>query len=207
MLRVTVYGMAGILIVGSFLLVIYFQETKFYVDVYANHATVVGLILGIAGFALTIWTLFEGIRINEQSQNQVKEEISRYRREMSGLLDDIRSLAFRDSCDQAYSCLEQARHAIRADLRLRAIEKTEDARKFVLRVLEFTELLDSERTALRAIVEDLLSTISFIEQKARIKAVLRIPEEKLAPLDSLRDQLDQIRSRITKRLMEAGDAI
>ncbi len=197
MLRVIVFGALAALVL-SLLLVIYFQETKFYVDIYANHATVIGLIITLVGFALTIWILLE-------TRNQIQTEVTRYRSMVSRLLDDIRLHTFRDTCNQAYSCLEQARDAIRTGSGLRAVEKTADARSFVLRVLEFSELADSERTALRAIVEDLRDTISFIDQKAGATTVLKIPAKKLEPMNLLRDQLDQIRSRTFRNLTEFKD--
>ena len=207
MLRTLVGGSSALLILGSLLLVIEFDKTKYYVDLYANHATVVGLMLGLAGFILTIWTLFEGLRVNRESQRQVQVELGKYRAELERLLENIRSQTFREACDQAYSCLEQSRHAIRTNDKLRAIEKTEDARKFVLRVLEFNDLVGSEREALRAHVIDLLSTISYIEQKRKTDTEIKLPADKLKPLSLLRDDLDQIRSRLTNNLMGSNNVI
>ena len=136
--------------------------------------------LGIAGFFLTVWTIFEGLRVNRESQKQVEVELGKYRTEVKQLLGNIRSHTFREAHEQAYSCLEQSRHAIRTNSWLRAIEKTEDARKFVFRVLEFEELAKSERTALRARVIDLRSTIKYIEQRLNTDAELRVPQNKLA---------------------------
>ncbi len=164
-----VYGIASFLILATFFSFAYLQETKFYVDLYANHSSVGGLSISIAGFILTIWTVSEGARANKLAQAQIKIEAEQAREETRKLLSKIRLSSIRDLCDQTQSYTDEARHAIRTNLWMRAAEKCGDARKLVLRLLDFPDLIDEERTSLRAIVEDLQTTISFIE-RYRLKA-------------------------------------
>lgn len=201
MLRAIVYGLSVLLVAGSILLITYFQKTKPYVDLFANHATLVGLMLGVAGFVLTIWTLFDGLRANREAQEQVQSELEGYQAESRRILDNIRSHTFREACEQAYACLDQSKQAVRSRSGLRAIEKADEARKIVNRVLNFDDLIEAERTSLRAHLMNFRDTIIWFGPKRKLGGEPEFISDMLKHITLLHDELDQIRSRLNNELM------
>lgn len=90
---------------------------------------------------------------------------------------------------------------------LRAAEKCQDARTYSMRILNTEHLAVEERTTLRAIVEDLKITVGFIERnRLKDNAAKGLPPEMVAPLDTLGEVLEGIRSRFQRQLMETNDA-
>jgi len=178
--------------------------TKEFVDAYANHATMLGLVVSVVGFGLTVWTLKAGIRANKRAQDKIQQEVEKVRQEAMEMIEKIRSKSLQYTCDQAIFLVEEARYAIRTKNWLRAVEKTGDARRLALDLLGFSALVETERTPMRSIVEDLRTTVSFIERN-RLKngSVIGLPDEKVALLVFLSDVLGQIRSRFNQQLMRS----
>jgi hypothetical protein len=130
------------------------------------------------------------------------------REETHALLDKIRNRMMEDTCEHAFLYASEARHAIRSGSWLRAAERCDDARQLAARLLNFADLGDPERTAIRSIVEDLRTTSAFIERQRIEKkdAPKGLPDDKRQPIDSLIDELEKIRSRMQQRILEVSHA-
>lgn len=182
---------------------VYEEEIKPYVDRYANMASVLGFFVSVVGFILTVSAIFETLRVTKQAQREVQHAALEGREEARRLLDNIRIKMLEDTCDQAYSFAMEGRNAIRTGSWLRAIEKCHDARQLATRLLIFQDLLDNERAAIRAIVDEVRTTIAFMERnKLKAGAPVGLPDEKLQPIDLLLDELERIRSRFQQQLLE-----
>jgi hypothetical protein len=180
-----------------------FDDTKGTADRYGNHASIIGLFVSIVGFALTVWTVLETLRLNTKSQDETRRQVAAARQETRGLLDNIRAKAMSDTCEQAYHYATEARHAIRLSFWVRAAERCQDARQQTLTLLNFQDLRDHERTPIRAVVEDLKTVIAFIERnRIRDNPPAGLPDDKILPVDSLIDELQRVRSRLQQQLME-----
>ena len=148
-----------------------FDETKPFMDRYANHATVYGLLVSVVGFMLTVGTVLETRRLNRRAQQKLQNQVEEARRETRELILKIRNRSMGDLCEQAYSFASEARYAIRSSNWLRAAERCQDARSHAQRLLSYPDLKDRERVQIRAAVEDLRSVVSLIE-KNRLGPVL-----------------------------------
>jgi len=195
------------ILVTGVLALVYLDESKPYIDRYANHAGVLGLFVSVIGFGLTVWTVFETLRVSTKAQREIQAAVGDARKETKEFLGKIRIKMMEDTCDQAYSFAAEARHAIRTGSWLRAVEKCHDARQLGLRLLTFRELLETERVAIRVVVNDLKTTIAFIERN-RLKddAPAGMPDDKLKPVDSLVDELEKVRSRLQQQFLEISHA-
>jgi hypothetical protein len=192
--------LACVLALVSLLLVFAFHDdTRPFVDPIANHASVLGLAVSVVGFALTVWTILDTMRAS-------REAILEAKKETKNLLLRIRGQLMGETCDQAFYFATGARQAVREGAWRRAAEQCQDARQLSARLLHFRELTPAERTAIRDLMEDLKTAVAFIE-KNRLKdnPPAGLPADKLAPLDSLIDELGQIRSRLQQRLLEVPD--
>jgi hypothetical protein len=207
-LLVALIVLSTALIVGGALTFVYWEECKPFIDAYANHASVLGFFVSVVGFILTVWAVFETLRVSTKAQIAVQEAVIEARQETRLLLDKIRSRMMEDTCEQAFLFASKARYAIRSSSWLRAAERCDDARQLTARMLTFPDLTETERVALRAIIEDLKTTIAFIE-RYRLKkkdAPAGMPDEKRQSVDSLIDELEKIRARLQQRILEVSHA-
>jgi hypothetical protein len=201
--HVILYVGFGILLTVILLSFIFFEQTKPFANSFGNHASVLGLSVGVIGFTLTLWTVQETLRLNTRAQEALRKQVKRARQEMRDLLTNIRTNIMGDTCEKAFFLAIEARNAIRHGSWPRAAERCEDVRQLALRLLTYRDLLDSERTAIRAVVEDLRTIVSFIEKnRLRANAPRGLPRDKLTPLDVLIDALDAIRGRLQQQLFE-----
>jgi hypothetical protein len=186
---------------------IFFTSTKPYIDRYANHASVAGLVISGVGFVSTILVVVEAARTSKQAQEEVQKRVDIARTEARELIEKIRLRGFESACEQALFVATEARHAIRSEAWLRAAEKCDKARTLALRLLSSTDLSDLERTPIRAVVEDLRTTVAFIERNRLNKkqAPSGLPIDKLAPLDVLSEVLEQIQARLDGQLLGGDD--
>lgn len=195
------------ILLGGTLIValVFYRETKPFVDRFGNHASVIGLVISVVGFTLTVWAVLETLRVSREAKVAIQAEIKRSAQERRELLARLRLRVLADTCEQASLFASEARHAIRAQVWLRAAERSQDARLLTARLLSFSDLTAPER--LRAIVEDLRAVASFIERNRLKKGASAsgLPVDKIRPLDSLMDELEAIRSRLLHSLMEAPD--
>ena len=205
----SVYCVAGLLVVSIVLALVFVEQTRPVVDFYANHASVLGLLVSIIGFALTMWTVYETLKVSTKAQRETSVAVREARQETMELLERIRIKMMGDTCEQAFWFATEARHAIRAATWLRAAERCHDAQILASRLTSFRDLTDAERISIRTAVENLRSTIAFIE-KNRLKPepAQGMPADKVQAIDSLIDELDKIRSRLQQELLEVyhGDA-
>lgn len=197
--RPTIY-VAGGLVFLFLLIVLFFPEaTRPLADLYGNHASVLGLLVSVIGFALTVWTVLE-------AQKAIRQEAAKARKETRKLLANIRVKSLGDTCDQALFVAAEAKNAISTLSWQRAAERCEDARRLTLRLLAFPELTQEEQTVFRTVVEDLKAAVSFIERnRLKPNAPTTMPADKAAPLNSLRDELDKLRTRLHHQLFEVPD--
>ncbi len=204
---ITIFCSSAALVLTGALALFYFDESKLYVDRYANHAGVLGLLVSVIGFGLTVWTVFETLKVSTKAQREIKQAVSEARAETREFLGKIRIRLMEDTSDQAYAFAVDARYAIRIGSWLRAAEKCYDARQFASRLLNFRDLLDIERDSIGTVVEDLKITIAFIERN-RLKegAPAGMPDDKIQPVDSLIDELEKVRSRLQMQILEVEDA-
>ncbi|MCI0462619.1 MAG: hypothetical protein L0Z62_37185 [Gemmataceae bacterium] len=195
-------------IVFFFLLgaLLFHEATRPFADLYGNHASVLGLGVSVIGFALTVWTVLETLRVTTDARKAIKQEAARARAETRSLLANIRLKSLGDTCDQALFVAAEAENAISNATWPRAAERCEDIRRLTLRLLTFPELTQEEQAVFRTGVEDLKTVVSFIKRnRLRQGAPTTLPEEKAAPLTSLRDELDTLRTRLHHQLFEVPD--
>ncbi|MEK6262641.1 MAG: hypothetical protein AABP62_28935 [Planctomycetota bacterium] len=181
----------------------YFEATKPFVDHYANHSSLFGLLLSVVGFGVTVWTVFETLRVNAKSQEELQTQIQAARQETKALLSRIQLKSMGDLCEHAFYLATEARIAIRSETWHRVVDICDRARQHALQILDYDDLNDSERIPIRATVEDLKTVVNFVE-KYRLKAnpPKGLPREKVAVIDSYIDTLQRIRSWLHKRVME-----
>jgi uncharacterized membrane protein len=199
--------LSAALVVAGVLGFVYVEETKPFVDFYANHFSVLGFFVSIVGFILTVAAVFETLRVSKKGQEEIQTAAREAREETRELLAKIRLKIMEDVCDQTYSFATEARHAIRTGSWLRVVERCHDARQLALRLLTFRDLADVERDVLLAVVDGLKTTVAFIERN-RLKddAPSGMPEDKLQPIDSLIDVLEKVRSRLQQQVLEISHA-
>src|ERR1022692_1412707 len=161
-LLLSTFCLSAALVVAGVLVLVYPDESKPSIDSYANHASVMGFFVSVVGFVLTVWAVFETLRVSTKAQKATQEAVNAARQETRDLLDKIRIKMMGDTCEQAYLYASEARHAIRPENWLRAVERCHDARKLATRLLTFRDLNEVERIAIRAVVDDLKITIAFI---------------------------------------------
>ena len=103
---------SAILLFAGVLVFIYPDQTKPFIDDYANHASVFGFLLSILGFILTIWAVFETLRVSRKAQKAIHEAVIGARHETKLLLDKIRLRMMEDTCEQSFRAACDARKAI-----------------------------------------------------------------------------------------------
>ena len=192
------------LLIAGILVFVYPDKTKPYIDDFANRASVFGFFVSVIGFILTVWAVFETLRVSTKAEKEIQGAGIEARQETRALLTKIRDRIMEETCEQAIIFASDAQHAIRSGSWLRAAERCADARKLAARLLSFSELSEAERILIRALVEDLSTTNTWIE-KYKLKkkdAPTGMPHEKRQPVDSLIDELEKIRTRLQQRILE-----
>ena len=181
----------------------YYDEVKSFADKYGNLAGVLGFVVSMIGFPLTVWTVFEAIRINAVAQAEIQKEIVSVREETKLLLSRIRLSSIGSICEQAFYYATEARNSIRSNLWHRAAERCHDARLLALDLLAYGELEAVESKTFRAVAEDLKTVVAFIERnRLKSQPTSGMPPDKIAPLDLLIDNLQIVRSRLKQNLLE-----
>jgi hypothetical protein len=186
----------ALLIAGAW---ICYDTTKPLVDRFGNHASVLGLVVSVVGFAFTVWAVLETLRASTKAQ----QEVAKARQETKDLLLTLRSKLMGETADAALYFAKDARHAVRTGPWIRVAERCLDAKLQTSRLLSFPGLQEQEKTQLRAAVDDIGLLTVFIE-KNRLKSgsPSGLPGEKVAPLDLLIEQLAAIRARLEQQLFE-----
>ena len=194
----TIYLVTGLaifsIIAAAVFAIMYDDAAKPWIDAYGNLASMLGLMVSVGGFALTVWTIAETLRVTkktqeelrlqiEKSRQELRQQIDSNRKETINLLASIRAKSLDDTCFQASSDAAEARAAIQSASWQLAIEKCRKARKFALHLLGYPLLIESEVLMIRGITEDLKTLIAFIEKnKLKEDASKKMPHDKIAPL-------------------------
>jgi hypothetical protein len=78
-MHVLLYSACCALLALAWLSFIFFKESKPFVDSYGNHASVLGLLVSVVGFALTLWTVLETLRVNAKAQEELRKQVNAVR--------------------------------------------------------------------------------------------------------------------------------
>jgi hypothetical protein len=196
--------LSGALVFAGVFTFVYWDECKPFIDVIANHASVLGFFVSVVGFILTVAAVLETLKVTIQAQKEVQKAMLESRKETHALLDKIRSRMLEDTCEHAFLYASEARLAIRSGSWLRATERCDDARQLAARLLTFPDILLTESAAIRPILDDMKIAIAFIERNRLGKkiALAGMPDDKRQPVDSLIDELEKIQSRLQQRILE-----
>lgn len=159
----SVYFVTALLVASIVLAFVYFEETKPYADLYGNHAGVLGLFVSIIGFALTVWTVYETLKVSTKAQKETAAAVNAARKETKELLEKVRTKMMGETCEQALFYAMEARKSVGKGNWPVAVERCHDARYLATRLFGFREITDAEREAIRTVLEDLKSTIAFME--------------------------------------------
>lgn len=186
----------------------YRDQTQPYINDYANHASVLGFFVSVVGFILTVWAVLETLRVSNRAEKEIEIAFAKTQSATNALLDKIRGRMIEDTCEQAILFASLAQDAIRSGLWFRVVETCTYSRRLGVRLLDFSDLSESECTAIREILEELSSSIAWIERYkvAKKDAPPGMPIERRQPVDSLIDVLDKIRSRLHQRILEVSHA-
>src|SRR5258708_15608320 len=91
-----------LLLVCAVLVGVFFQETRVFFDAFANHASVLGLVVSVVGFVLTVWTVLETLRVSTAAQEVIKKEVNAVRRETMGMLSKISLYSMGNTFEPAF---------------------------------------------------------------------------------------------------------
>lgn len=178
-------------------------EVSAFIDRFANTASVLGLLVSIIGFVLTLWTVYETQRASREAQRQIENEVNAARRETQQAVDKIALQLLQAECESIYRLLSEARRAIPDGQWERCAEKCRDAKQAIIRLDAYRHVENEEKALFAAGAADLETTIAFIERN-RLKSnpPAGLPNDKLQPLDTLLNLLERIRSRLLQLFLE-----
>jgi hypothetical protein len=195
------YLLIGVAIVV--LAIIFRREVFPIIDETANTASVVGLLVSVVGFALTVWTVYETQRVSQEAQLQIEKEVAAARKETRQAVEKIALQLLQAEIEGSYRLITEARLAIQDGRWSRAAEKCQDARQSVVRLAAYRHLGEQERLAYVVGAENLQLTIGFMERnRMKPNAPAGLPSDKLQPLDTLLTQLERTRARLLQLLLE-----
>lgn len=162
MYRISLIGSCILVIAVAIFLWESFEYTKHTVDKFANSATILGLIVSIVGFFVTIASILQSVKVSKETQAEVQNKLEQYRNDSRRLLTQIRYTIICDACDQAISHLEVCKLASKAKDWHRTLERIEETRKLIFRILPHNDITGRERSSLVALGQDFRHTINLL---------------------------------------------
>ena len=192
------------LIIVAILAKEFFDETKPFADKIGNHATVLGLLVSVAGFIWTLWTVVKTLQDSESFQLELKSQMDSSREETKALLSRIRLQSMSGVREQASYHANEALHAIQTGAWLQAAAACKSSRHLGLRILDYDLLEDNEKTELRNGVED-LDTIRKIAEKLQSGTAKGPTQSQISLVHKYIDALTRIESRLHQKIMENPD--
>ncbi|MGH7221678.1 MAG: hypothetical protein ACRELF_00455 [Gemmataceae bacterium] len=196
------YLLLGMAVVLGFL-ALFRQEVFAFIDRLANTASVLGLLVSIIGFVLTLWTVYETQRASRQAQNQIEKEVAAARRETQQAVEKIALQLLQAECEGIYRLLMEPRRAIRDGQWVRAAERCQEAKQGLVHLGAYRHLDRQEKESFATGADDLQATIAFIERnRLKPNPPAGLPDDKLQPLDTALTQLERTRSRLLQLFLE-----
>lgn len=184
-------------------MVFFRQEVFAAIDRFANTASVLGLLVSIVGFILTLWTVRETQRVSREAQQQIEKEVAAARRETRQAVEKIALQLLQAECEGIYRLLMEARRSIRDGQWVRAAERCQEARQGLVHLGAYRHLYSEEKDAFTAAADELWETIAFIERyRLKPNPPAGLPLDKLQPLDRSLTHLEKTRSRLLQLFLE-----
>lgn len=191
------------------------EGARGFYDRFGNGASVWGLIVGAAGFALTLWTIGETQRIERESRKEIEAAVQGARDDIAASQAQTREalakIGFeltKTVCREAHRRLTDAIVAIRHQQWARAAEKCQEGREACRRLAACREVESPERTALEASAEELTATIRYID-KAKVQRTVpssQFADQHREPLDRLLNAVEKLASRLERQALESPHA-
>ncbi len=197
------YLPVGVVFLLGFVL-LFIRELSAFIDRFANLASVLGLVVSIIGFMLTLWTVYETQRVSQNAQRQIEREVAAARKETRQAVEKIALQLLQAECEGIYRLLMEARRAIHDGQWIRSAEKCLESKQAIIRLGAYRQLESNEKLLFANGADDLQATIAFIERnRLKPNPPAGLPNDKLQPLDTLLTLLEKTRARILQLFLES----
>jgi hypothetical protein len=197
------------------LAVVFWPQVYAYCDRMGNFFTVLGFVLGLLAFVITIATLLdirrtekEAARRIEAAAAQAEEAVSRARADARAALEKMALLLLSAEAGNLLRIVNDLRAAIRNEQWERAVVFCREASLATIPLIGNPQLTEDERQWVRGGGLDMAALLRYIETKWLGAA--EPPEgfhpPKIKALDNLLDSLGNIQVRLRREAMEATHA-
>jgi hypothetical protein len=145
----------------------------------ANIASIVGLAVSVLGFVITIWTVIDARKQITEAADRAEEAVAEAREESRRAIAGIAALLRAGDCAALQTGIENVRQDAKDAQWARAAYRCHECRRVAIRLEQDEHMTDEEKSGLRAVADNLLLILQFIE-KNRLAGK---PENAMLPLE------------------------
>ena len=175
---------------------------------FGNVASVLGLLVSLVGFMLTIWTVLQTQRMSKDAQEKIQKAFSEAQEETRSAVERIGLHLLVTETDILLQIIMGLRQAgVQGQWQL-AMAHCMEARLATMRLAGNPHLHEEENETLRSGGEDLNLIHRYIErERLGADAVIPgLPDQKTKALDKMISALGQLQARLRKQTLEVPNA-